>query len=227
QSSVPGDRERALLDHFVWDDIGLQLGYGGSPLHVAITFPMSKVSSKRLNFADKMTTRRIVKLESLTNTAMTDVGWEYEFDLAIALLGGDQDTASFKAVAGEQDLIQVGTSRGSSQTLPARLTVTGKNEGGTYAGTADSLKHRADITHTATDGLQTRVGFYSPPGGTSQLEVESLTTGFTLTTELRGDAGGEGELLAKGEKVGTLRYDAEGIATITFQDGSTVQARLF
>ncbi|MNU06782.1 hypothetical protein D3C72_2521020 [compost metagenome] len=62
--------------------------------------------------------------------------------------------------------------------------------------------------------------------------MESLTTGFIIKTELNPNGAGEGELLAaigraKPEKVGTVRYDADGVATITFKDGTTTKARLF
>ncbi|MFN3432157.1 MAG: hypothetical protein ACK46X_19685 [Candidatus Sericytochromatia bacterium] len=229
KSSVPGDREKALLDHYEWPDMGMTLGHGGEPLHAAISFPMTKVSSRRLPFADKMLTRRVLRLKSLTSTKAedrTDIGWEYEFDLAVAFLGGETDTASFKAIAGEKDLMMLPTSRGTEQSLPARLVVTGKNATGTYAGEADCVKHRADITHTATDGLKTRAVLVTAPGEPSRLEVESLTTGFTIKAALTPE-GGEGELLAKGEKVGTLRHDAQGVATITFKDGTSVKAQLF
>ncbi|MNS79611.1 hypothetical protein D3C72_1132710 [compost metagenome] len=229
-STVPGDREKALLDHFEWPDMGMTLGHGGVPLHAAISFPMTKVSSKRLPFTDKMLTRRVLRLKNLTSTKSedrTDIGWEYEFDLAVAFLGGEKDTASFTAIAGENDLMTVPTSRGSDQSLPKRLAVTGKNANGTYAGEADCVKHTVAITHTNTDGHKTRTLVLSPPGKPTHLEVESLATGFTIKAELTPAGGGEGELLTAGAKVGTLRYDADGVATITFKDGTTAKAQLF
>jgi hypothetical protein len=229
KSTVPGDREKALLDHFEWPDMGMTLGHGGVPLHAAISFPMTKVSSKRLPFTDKMLTRRVLRLKNLTSTKSedrTDIGWEYEFDLAVAFLGGDKDTASFTAIAGENDLMTVPTSRGSDQSLPKRLVVTGKNASGTYAGEADCVTHRVEVTHTDADGHKTRTVVLSPPGKPTHLEVESLAAGFTIQAELT-PAGGEGELLTAGTKAGTLRYDAEGVATITFKDGTTTKAQLF
>jgi hypothetical protein len=229
KSTVPGDREKALLDHFEWPDMGMTLGHGGVPLHAAISFPMTKVSSKRLPFTDKMLTRRVLRLKNLTSTKSedrTDIGWEYEFDLAVAFLGGDKDTASFTAIAGENDLMTVPTSRGSEQSLPKRLVVTDKNATGTYAGEADCVTHRVEVTHTDADGHKTRTVVLSPPGKPTHLEVESLAAGFTIQAELT-PAGGEGELLTAGTKVGSLRYDAEGVATITFKDGTTAKAQLF
>lgn len=230
--SLPeAEREQALLDHFVWDDVSLDIGYKGAGT-LAIAFPMRKVTSKRLPFVDGMTTRRIVRLNGLSENDLTTIGWQYDFALDIALLGGEKDKAQFTASAGEKDLIESPTSDGGIQSLPVRLDVTGKNATGTYTGSSEYAKHHATFIHTTTEGgAVTRIDFYNPPEGKNRMEVECVDAKLKVLAELDADNGGTGEVLSLAEptpkRVATLKYDAEGLATITFEDGSELKARLF
>lgn len=223
-------REQALLDHFVWDDVALELGFKGAGT-LAIAFPMRKVSSKRLPFAGSMTTRRICRIMGTTASDLDTIGWQYDFDLDISLLAGEKDSASFKAVAGEKDIVSVPTSDGAVQTLPVRLDVTGKNATGTYTGTAEYAQHRANFIHTTTDGAETKIGFFNPPDGKNRLEVECVDARLKVLAEFEADKGGSGKVLSlaegESEQVATLKYDVEGVATITFEDGTELKARLF
>jgi hypothetical protein len=226
------EREQALLDHFVWDDVSLEMGYKGVSGTLAIAFPMRKVTSKRLPFVEGMTTRRIVKLNGLSMTNLATIGWEYSFALDIALLGGEKDTAQFTASAGEKDLIESPTSDGGVQSLPVRLDVTGKNATGTYTGNAEYAKHHATFVHTTTKGgAVTRVDFFNPPEGKNRMEVECVDAKLKVIAELDAENGGTGEVLSLAEatpkQVATLKSDAEGLATISFEDGSELKARLF
>ncbi|MNT99166.1 hypothetical protein D3C72_2419490 [compost metagenome] len=76
------------------------------------------------------------------------------------------------------------------------------------------------------------IAFHSPPEGLNRVEVESVEAGLKVVTDYDpAEPGGKGRVLStasdKAEEVAKLTYDAEGLATITFLDGSTIQARLF
>lgn len=232
-ATTDADREKALLDHFRWDDIGFALDAMGPPVIATVTFPMRKVFSKRIPFADRLTTKEKVKVVDLQAQRWTTLGWEYDIDIASKLADGGTDTSSFKAVAGEADLDWFVLPNGQKQTIPKRLAVTGTNSVGSYTGTVDYPSHQFDLTHTATTGgARTLVHYLSPPKGTNQLTITCEEAKLQVKVAIDKDqTQGTGQVLdvsgATPQVLAPLTYDGSGLATISFPDGTTAKAQLF
>lgn len=224
------EREQALLDHFTWDHVAILTGQGENKDLVAVAYTLHRVSSKRIPFAETLVSKELYRVEQQeSGFAGASVGWEIEFSMDVPLLGEARDRASFKAVAGEKDLKVVTADNGYTVTLPMTLALTGTNTTGAYVG---RIEHDAEVatrvTHTATAGAKTHVALqYLATGGVVQ-DVESVEAGLRVVARIVPGEAGVGEVLdAKGERAGEVRWDAEGIATITFEDGAVERARLF
>lgn len=232
-ATTDAEREKALLDHFRWDDIVFNLEAMGPPIIATVSFPMRKVFSKRIPFADTFTTKERVRVIDLQQQRWTTLGWEYDIDIASKLADGGTDTSRFKAVAGEDDLDWFVLPNGQKQTIPKKLAVTGTNSTGSYTGTVDYTSHQFDLTHTATaGGARTLVHYLSPPKGTNALTITCEEAKLQVKVTIDKDqTQGSGQVLdvsgAAPQVLAPLTYDVNGLATISFPDGTTAKAQLF
>jgi hypothetical protein len=228
-----GKLDEALVDDFGWDDVKNFPNWGGDQASVAVEHHLVKHSSKRLPFGDRFVSREIFRLRpnATMDGVQTDtVGWEIEFGLDVALLGGALDHATFKAVAGENDLTVVPASDGTTLVLPTNTTLTGSNARGAYTGRIETKGGalNVQITHATADGAKTEITIATTQAGATHEVVGIPGAHLILTADVdqgRGtltDDQGEHPL-----KLGDVKWDAGGLATITLADGSTLQARLF
>jgi hypothetical protein len=88
------------------------------------------------------------------------------------------------------------------------------------------------MTHTTKDGAKTQILYVSPPKGQNELTItcEEAKLKLTATVE-KGHPTGSGQVLdlsgAQPQAIAPLTYDENGVATITFPDGTKAQAQLF
>ncbi|MDB5099645.1 MAG: hypothetical protein JWM80_4066, partial [Cyanobacteria bacterium RYN_339] len=236
QGFKAGKLAEALVDDFSFTDVKNLQAYKGHADQLAVEHHLRRNSSKRLPFGDTLISREIFRLA--LNAAgdgvdTTTIGWEIEFSLAVALAGGEADSASFEAVAGETDLTVLPRSDGATLVLPTVLALTGKNARGTYVGTLHNKDGALDVqvTHTATAGGTTELTIATRVDGATRQVVGVPAAHLRLTADIDAHQGGMGLLEdttgATPFKLGDVAWDVDGIATITFADGGTLKARLF
>jgi hypothetical protein len=233
-ASLPDDQKNtSLVDDFSWDNVVTQHPFNGDELKIGLEYHLKKNFSKRLPFSDRMISREILAIvPSATSLTTKSVGWEIEFNLDVALVGGDRDHASFKAIAGENDLVEIQQSNGGTLTSPTHLKLTGKNDRGNYTGTIEGHdKIDISVTHTTAAGIETVLVVHTLLDGTSSesITVPSLNLAVAIDVDAKG--GGKGHLDdtkgAKPVKIGDITWDTAGVATIVLPDGSSFKATLF
>jgi hypothetical protein len=230
----PERREEALVDDFAVDSETTTTNYQDDPTKVAIDYHMRKISSKRVPFADKLLSREIYQFAPTdTGFAAQTVGWEIAFDVAVpGLAGGADDKASFKAVAGPDDLEKVPADIVGNLMLPARVALTGHNDRGTYEGTTDNHGRLVShIAHTSAAGVKTILDITNELDGSTRqaIELPDAKLRLVTTTSAKGEQAGELDDTsgATPEVLADVTWDADGVATIAFRAGDLLKARLF
>lgn len=230
-----GTEAAGPIDWFTWDSVGVQFPDLSQGL-IDLVVPLHKVKSARLPFVDDMISTSHRQYGVGDNIATSDVfkmlGLELEYDMNIPLLGGSTDKVHIKAVCVGPDMVVQAGSDGYPQSVPKRFKLTGTNSDGTYDG--ESLYDgpiTTRVTHTTKSGVVTDVELTSNADGTFNTAVTSHAASMRLELKATADGTATGQVLdglaTGGTVLGTASVSADGIATLTFTSGGTLQARVF
>lgn len=232
------DRPQALVDHFTIDSVKAGMASAGPPVLAEATYHLTMVSSKRLPFAKNqgLTAKEIYEVTFVGDgTKETLVGWEIAFEMDVSLLDGKTDHASFKAVAGKEDLAFFTDAAGDTLGIPKQLTLTGSNSQGGYQGRMTGADYPVtEMDHETTDTrVLSRLSLQTKSDGTTVRTTELPAEKLRVATTQAADGTGTGQLFdlagAQPRPIGNLTWTPDGLATITLTEGdkASFKARLF
>ena len=224
-------REKALVDHFTWADLQVELDDKAQPPRVNTTFHITRVTSKRSPFAEHIVAKMITSLLPADAGLQTRAaGWDITFDIPTALADATEDVAHFRAVAGEKDIQAFTTPDGATFSIPTNLALTGSNARGAYSGHIDNGAKAIAIqmVHDAKDGSHTEIEQTMRRDGSLHYGVKSQASRLVLEVDRMAEAAATGKIKAlAGADLGTIAIDPSGLGDISFTDGSHAKARVF
>lgn len=232
-SAKPGaDNEGALIDRFRMQVSDLKMK---SADEASFDLDLKVITSKRVPFVDKLVLRQTVK-KSATTGKIESSRMEYLMGFDVKLPDGAVDRAALTFVAEAKDLAPSFDEDGDANVSfePRRMTITGTNGHGAYAGEARFPPGGAIVgsfTHKRPDGAEATGEFTLRPDGSSTqlatsgqgrlaLAVERAIDG-TPTLEVRDQAGASATTRPKAAVV------EDGIATFDLGESTKPRARIF
>jgi hypothetical protein len=240
-ATTDADKEKALLDHFKWDDLTVVPTGAPPTLTVDVQYHLKKVSAKRLTFLDTILQHEI---HEVTFTSPTDKPTdkikrlELEFDTVVTLLDGQTDSAHFKCTAGEADIVFNHSSDGGDQYFPTRFDVTGSHPNGTFSGEMKGTDYPLTTVEHLEKGTnkKTRLTVEVKKGGalTRTIEIPDQQLRVALDSDATGQGAGKlyDTTTTTPREIGTITWDTDGLGVVDMEgarvgERESFQVRLF